>query len=227
MPVITPERTLRAFLACLLLSLSMVSVCAQQPSSSSTANISPEKQALIRELLELVDSKKTLDAMFKAQAEQMDKDMPEVIWQAVSGMKEIKSLSPAQREELRLKVVSSSIRSGRRMYELLQEKVDFNKLIEDISLPLYDKYFTEGELRDIVVFNKSPTGRKVIQAMPILVTESMKRTADTVVPRVIEIMAQMQQEETERIEKEIQATVKIKEEPAKPARRTPQRRPKH
>jgi hypothetical protein len=57
--------------------------------------------------------------MFKAQSDQMDKDHPQMIWQIVSGMKELKSLTAELREELRLKLVSSSF-PGRRMYELLK-----------------------------------------------------------------------------------------------------------
>jgi hypothetical protein len=162
--------------------------------------------------------------MLKAQAEQMDKQLPDIIWQAVADMKELKSLTPEQREELRLKVVSNSLRSGRRVYELIQEKIDFNKLIEDVSLPLYDKYLTESELRDLVVFYKSPTGKKVIEVMPNLVAESMTRTAEVVLPRFTEIMRQIQQEETQRMEKEIRADVKNKQKSAKPASRTPRKR---
>ena len=227
MRVMTHNKQLPACLACLLLFTFIVSVRAQDSPATAGPTISPEKQALIKELLELTSSKKTMDAMFKAQADQMDKELPETTWQAVSGMKELKALTPEQREEVRLKVVSDSLRSGRRMYELLQEKIDFSKLIEDIFLPLHDKYFTESELRDLVVFYKSPTGKKVIEVMPNLITAGMKQTIDAIMPKVAQIMTQIQNEETQRMEKEIQATVKTKEIPAKPAGRTPQRRPRH
>jgi hypothetical protein len=53
---------------------------AQDPASQPTQNISPVKLALIKELLELANSKKTMDAIMKAQAEQMDKQMPDMVW---------------------------------------------------------------------------------------------------------------------------------------------------
>src|SRR6266404_1693859 len=187
MPAMTHSKLLIACFACLLLSLSIISVRAQDPAPTPAQSITPEKQALIRQLLELASSKKTIDAMLKTQAEQMDKQLPDIIWQAVSAMKEVQSLTPAQREELRLNVVSGSLRSGRRMYELLQEKIDFNKLVEDISLPLYDKYFSENELNDLVVFYRSATGKKVIEVMPMLVSESMTRAADVIMPKIGEL----------------------------------------
>ena len=216
----------RCSLAALLFSLCAIGVQGQVPGSSpTTSNISPEKRTLIRELLELTSSKKTIDAMFKAQADQMDKDLPDTAWRVVSEMKELKSLTPEQREELRLKVISSSRRSGRRMYELFQEKIDFSKLIEDIFLPLHDKYFTESELRDLVAFYKSPTGKKVIEVMPNLTASAIKQTVDAIMPRVTEIVTQIQDEETEQMEKEVRATVDAK--PAKRSARTPKKRGRH
>jgi hypothetical protein len=220
------NKLLPACLACLLLSLSIISARAQDPPGAAPA-ISHEKEALIRELLELTSSQKTIDAMFKVQADEVDKELPQLVWQAVSGMKELKSLTPAQREELRLKVLSSSLGPGRRMYELVQAKIDFHKLIEDISLPLHDKYFTESELRDLVAFYKSPTGKKVIEVMPNLLTATINQTAGAILPRMTAITMQIQEEETRRMEKEIQATVQMKKNPAKPTSRTPLRRPKH
>jgi hypothetical protein len=225
MLAMTNQKLLRAGLAALLFSLSVIGVQAQDVAPTATQSISPEKKALIRELLELTSSKKTIDALFKAQAEQMDKELPEITWRAVSGMSELKSLTPEQREEIRLKVNSSALRAGRRMYELIQEKIDFSKLIEDVFLPLHDKYFTEGELRDLVAFYTSPTGKKVIDVMPNLITTAMQQTVDKIMPQVMELVTQIQNEETEQMEKEIRATVKAN--PTKPAPPNPRRRRRH
>src|SRR5882672_851598 len=101
MLVMTNKGLLRTSLVALLFSLCAIGVQAQSPQASPAPTISPEKEALIKELLDLTSSKKTIDAIFKAQADQMDKDLPETAWQAVSGMKELKTLSPEAREELR------------------------------------------------------------------------------------------------------------------------------
>jgi hypothetical protein len=225
MRVMTNKGLLRTSLVALLFSFFAIGVQGQSPQASPASSISPEKQALIKELLELTSSKKTIDALFKAQADQMDKDLPEIAWQAASGMKELKSLTPEAREELRLKVIATSARSGRRMYELLQEKIDFSKLVEDIFLPLHDKYFTEAELRDLVAFYKSSTGKKTIEVMPNLLTSAVKQTSDALMPRVMEIVRQIEDEETERMEKEVQENVKTN--PTKPAPKTLPKRRRH
>lgn len=196
-------------------------VNAQDPASKPTQSISPVKLALIKELLELTNSKKIMDAMLKAQAEQMDKQMPDMIWQIVSNMKELQALTAAQREEIRAELTETSLRSGRRIYEVLQEKIDFNKVVEDISVPLYDKYFSESEMSDLVAFNKSATGKKILEVMPNLVSESMTRASEVIMPKISEVISQLQTEETLRIEKEIKAkTSEISKKPAKkPVRR--------
>lgn len=214
-----------ALLALVVLGLIAINtVNAQDPATQPSQSISPVKLALIKELLELANSKKTMDAMMKAQAEQMDKQMPDMVWQMVENMKELKALTAAQREEIRAQVTASTLRAGSRTYDLIMEKIDFNKVVEDISVPLYDKYFSESELSDLVVFYKSATGKKILEVMPNLVSESMTRASVVIMPKVSEVITQLQAEETERIEKEIKAkTNEISKRPVKkPVRRRSQ-----
>lgn len=210
----------KKLLACLMLMSVFIVIKAQDAPANVNQNITPEKLALIKELIDVSHSKQTVEAMLKAQSEEMDKRLPEIIWQGVSGLKELKTLTAAQKEQLRLKVLSSSGRTGRRMYDLLLEKINFNKLIDDISVPLYDKYFTETELGDLVAFHKSPTGKKVIEVMPNLVAESMTRTSDIIMPQIGAMMTQLQEEETQLMTKEIQTALKA----TKPAPKTTRRR---
>ena len=184
------------------------------PSPTPGPTISAEKLALIRELLALANAKETVDAIIKAQSEQFEKDFPEIIWQATVKMKELELLTPKEREVLHQEVIASSVEIGRKMYVLFKAKVEFGKVVEDISLDLYDKYFTESELRDLVAFNKSETGRKVIEKMPRLYSESMARTSEVLGPKLIEVIKQLQDEQTKQIASEIQA--KASKKPAKP-----------
>ena len=214
-----------ALLALVVLGLIAINtVNAQEPATQPSQSISPVKLALIKELLELANSKKTMDAMMKAQAEQMDKQMPDMVWQMVENMKELKALTAAQREEVRAQVTASTLQAGRRTYDLIMEKIDFNKVVEEISVPLYDKYFSESEVSDLVVFYKSATGKKILEIMPNLVSESMTRASVVIMPKVSEVITQLQAEETERIEIEIKAkTNEISKRPVKkPVRRRSQ-----
>jgi hypothetical protein len=207
----------------LMCSLFVFDVKAQDPPATPAQAVSPEKLRLIRELLELSSSKKTIDAMLKAQSEELEKQMPEIIWQAVSNMEELKTLTPEELKEMKSRVLSNAIRGSRRMYALIIERIDFNKLIEDISVPVHDKYFTESELKDLIAFYKSPTGIKVIEVMPNLFAESMTRATEIMMPKITDIIRQLQKEETELAAKQIQEAVKTKEKPVKSGR-TPRKR---
>ncbi|HEY0431956.1 MAG TPA: DUF2059 domain-containing protein, partial [Pyrinomonadaceae bacterium] len=157
-------------------------------------------------------------------AEQMENQLPDAVWLAVSGMDELKALTPEQREEVRLQVVAS-LRSSRKMYESVLEKLDFDKILEAISLPLYDKYFSESELRDILAFHKSATGQKVTQVLPTLLTEALTRASTILLPKISEIVVQILEEEKQHASEEVQTAVKTIA--ARPSPRTPKKRGRH
>ena len=148
-----------------------------------------------------------------------------MVWQSVSGMPELKGLTFSQTAELKAKVSAATVDAGRRMYELMQQKIDFLKVIEQVSEPIYDKYFTAEELAALVTFYKTPTGRKVLDISPQLFAESMSRTSELIMPKILEAMKELQEEETHRATDEIQATLKsFQKEPAPATRPKPTRR---
>ncbi|MFN6067013.1 MAG: DUF2059 domain-containing protein, partial [Pseudanabaena sp.] len=75
------------------------------------------------------------------------------------------------------------------------KQIDINQLIEQVSYPIYDKYFTESELRDIIGFYKSPTGKKAINVLPQIMVDSMSRTNDILLPKMSRIMTEIISEE--------------------------------
>ena len=75
------------------------------------------------------------------------------------------------------------------------KKVDVNQLIEQVSYPVYDKYFTETELRDIIGFYKSSTGKKAISMMPQILGDSMRLTNEILLPKMSKIMTEIIAEE--------------------------------
>ena len=44
-------------------------------------------------------------------------------------------------------------------------------------IPVYDKYFSEGELKELVMFYKSALGQKLLQVTPLVMEDSMKASA--------------------------------------------------
>ena len=53
---------------------------------------------------------------------------------------------------------------------------EFGKLdFTDITRMLYDKYFTNDEIKGLIAFYETPVGRKAAQVLPRLSTEAMSR----------------------------------------------------
>lgn len=57
-------------------------------------------------------------------------------------------------------------------WEDFMKEVDPNELV-GLIVPIYQKYFTEEEIRETIKFYKSPTGKKVVQTLPSVMHESM------------------------------------------------------
>jgi hypothetical protein len=61
--------------------------------------------------------------------------------------------------------------------------------------PVVDKYYTEDDLKNLIAFYKSPTGRKVLEVMPQMMGDIMVRTNEIIKPRFDEISRQILDEE--------------------------------
>lgn len=44
----------------------------------------------------------------------------------------------------------------------------------NLIIPIYDKYYTESEIKQLTEFYQSSLGKKVISTMPLVVKESMQ-----------------------------------------------------
>jgi hypothetical protein len=149
---------LRAF--CLLAVIAGFSLAAMAQKA-----ISPEKRKLIGELVAVTrmdtDIEKSADTFLAL----YDSIYLSTIKQSLEGRTD---LSPNEREKLETAMVERSKAFSKKFKERLPAAVNFPEFIENTVYSLYDKTFTEKEIADLIVFYKSPTGQKVISAMPQL-----------------------------------------------------------
>jgi hypothetical protein len=54
----------------------------------------------------------------------------------------------------------------------VQEELKTSDLIEKV-IPIYDKQLSAAEIKDLIKFYETPTGKKLIQVMPAITQESM------------------------------------------------------
>lgn len=161
--------------------------------------IAPEKKALIKELLELTEAKKMAENICNTMLLQQERDFPKMMSQMIA---ETGILKDRKQEELRKELIESRLRFSKRFRELYPQRINLEEVIEQIYYPLYDKYFTEEELRGLIKFYKSPTGRKTIKVMPHLIQESIQRSGELLTPKIMRLINEIWQEEKERLFKE-------------------------
>ena len=198
----------------------------ESPAKPAATSASAEKRALVRELLDLTNSRQNTETLFNAQFDEMEKRLPEIEWQAITAIQDFGKLTLTQRNQMRAKLSESTLRMSKRIRTLFVERIDMQQLIEDITFSVYDRHFTVDELRNLVAFYKSPTGKKVVEVTPLMLTESAAKAGELVAPKVTAIVEEIQKEETKQFTHEIQELLKSTPKAApKPANRSPARRP--
>jgi hypothetical protein len=205
-----------------LLMITCTSVVAQEPAPNSST-LTEQKRALIKELLEVVDVKRSINALYNTMVEEQERNLPDIVWEAVASMPEVKRLSKADQTVLRAQLAQEAKRIGEHIRELFMKKIDLGKLLEDISYVAYDKYFNEEQLKDLIAFYNSPTGKRTIEVMPALFQESMTQTMEAVRPKLGELMNELLKEEGERIQQTV-ASYKPKSPPKAPVQKRPAKR---
>jgi hypothetical protein len=169
----------------LITSVQLLTARAQQ-------EIKPEKRALIKELLEVTRAGKLAQSATDAMQSEMQKNLPQILSSTIDNTSELK---PEEREQLRKTIGESSLRVQGRMRALMSERINMVEITEQMSYPLYDKFFTEDELRGLISFYRSPVGQKSIEVMPELMRESMQKASEMILPKIEPIITQVLEEE--------------------------------
>ena len=118
--------------------------------SSDQKKIDPVKEADIRKLLELAGA----NAVMEQTMQGMEKNIKPLMTNAL----------PAG--EYRETLVDL-------FFEKFHSKLDLQKLRE-LAIPMYDKYFSDEELKGLIAFYQTPLGQKAVKVMPQLSAELME-----------------------------------------------------
>lgn len=164
----------------------------QEPKGSVRIDMKPEKRALIKELFEVTRAGKLAQGATDAMLNEMEKTLPQILSATLDNTSELK---PEEREELRKTIGESAVRVHRRMRALMSEKINMVEITEQMSYPLYDKFFTEDELKGLLSFYRSPVGQKSIDVMPALMQESMQKASELILPKIEPIITEVLEEE--------------------------------
>lgn len=162
-----------------------------------SSTLTPAKKALILELLKMTDADKQVEMIINQLTLSHQKRYPSLLAQAINAAP---NLSEEKKKELIASAQEQSVRSSERLRQLFVQRIDLSQVMQEVALQVYDKNFTESEMQDIITFYKTPTGKKTLQALPAVMSESMEMTTALITPPLGEIMKQVLEEERARLQ---------------------------
>ncbi len=177
-----PTLTSRSWLRVALFIISFVAT------ANAQQTITPEKRALIKELVEITQMQNNTNQMIDAMLAQLEKQQSQLLSQS---MKDDKEVTDQEREAMQQRLKEDA----GRMRELFTQRVNFGQIIEEVMYPLYDTHFTEDDLKGVVAFYKSPAGQKFIGAMPKLTIELITKMNEILAPKIQGVIREIREGE--------------------------------
>jgi hypothetical protein len=157
-----------------------------------------KKQELIRELLDVTGARDSASKMIDSIVGELNKQYPEMVKQLADADP---SLTPAQREQAKRTLGENQAQFTQRLLERIKQRVDVGQVVESIGSSLYDQYFTEDELKDLVAFYKTATGKKTLSVMPEYFAASIRLAGEKLLPIITPIIMELVDEEKARIKR--------------------------
>ncbi len=161
-----------------------------QPAQGRAEN-NEKKQEMIHELLALVGVAEMAEQMREHQSNielmLMQPSYPQMMELAASEQVDLSE----ENRQLLLARLEDFDAFAERFHALFVERLNFSKILEAVYLPLYDKYFDEKELQQMLVFYRTPVGRKSIEVMPALMQEAAQGVEEAVRPLSIGLIQEI------------------------------------
>lgn len=155
--------------------------------------ISPEKKILIAEIISVIKADEKVKQMMQVISRQRSEGYPAIVKAMLAERTE---LTPAQKNKIAAALIRRN--NGEISFQnRIVKAIDFQEYVEQTFYPLYDKFFTEAELKDLLEFYKSPTGRKSIEVLPELTRESFRLAQEVLLPKLVKITDQIINEDIE------------------------------
>ena len=190
----------------LTLFLMTCSFFVQASAQTVVSAASDEKQAAIKELLAVMNAQIKPSDLMAMMSAQIDKTAELTVKSMLAGDVNLTPADKKMLEDILLNGENSPIKS---LQKKLFEKIDFDALIEEMTISIYDKHFTLEEIKDVTAFYKSTTGQKLLKTTPAIFADTMQTMAEKIYPKIMEVI----KESEEGMKREIE--VKIKEQKSK------------
>jgi len=160
--------------------------------------ITPEKQALIREFMRLLNASTNTEAIVSSFLERFLRNDGPMISQEL--LRDIPQEKLSKVEQMRLK--SEADVAARRILARIRAevpgRVNFGELLERVGMEMYGKHFSEEELKELIAFHKTPVAQKLLRLLPQITAETLPQVQEWVTPTVIQLVREIFTEEKEK-----------------------------
>lgn len=147
---------------------------------SPAAAPSPETEKAVKELLTVMKYREMMSASMK----QMSKNVPAFVMQATAEVvNKNAKLNPEQKKAALAKAEKDAASASASVEAIISDPKLMDELEKEI-VPLYARYFSAQEIRQVTAFYQTPTGAKLLASFPQIMGEASMIAQKIVMPRV-------------------------------------------
>jgi len=153
-------------------SLSPDSAVTLKQEQDALSGIDPETAADIRRLVDAMGTKKIVSGMFETQLQPVRDQL----------LVNLKNLPPDIDKQ----------KIADRFIQMMKDRFDSGEL-SDLAIPVYAKYFTRDEIKEMLAFYESPTGKRFTEQAPAAIRDVQAAVSQhwrtVVIPQIIRQLA--------------------------------------
>jgi len=161
--------------------------------------LTPEKKALIKELLTLMNASGNSEAISNQIMEALQAPVANALSNEMRGWIQEQKLPPAEQKRLEAETDESAQRILTRLRAEIPKRISFGELVEKVGIETYDKYYTVAEVKDLIAFYKTSTGQKFVKILPQLTADLMSGTGKLIEPELTKLMTETLADELMRL----------------------------
>lgn len=168
-------------------------------SQGVTGNSSPEKFAAFQKMIKAVGAEAQYKEVISLVMNQVKNSMTISIAQKIARNDK---LTEDQKTQARLAFQKQMGEALTTLQKRLQEGIPFSDLVKNVYYPVYEKYFSISEIKEITAFYEGKTGKKFVSLSPKLMQESMTLMNSLYQTKIRNIVRSVIKEQLNKIKKE-------------------------
>ena len=112
-------------------------------------------------------------------------------------------LSAPQKLELKKSALEGGARLDKEVKDFFSDQVKMAPISEEVIFQIYDRTFSESELRELIAFYQTTAGKKALEFLPSLSTQYQKAISEVLLPLLQDFIRPKIKSETEQLKQKV------------------------